>query len=382
MNLGTAETWLRRAEAKGHLERGLMLGRRAGRPYLEVGCLAGLGTFATIMQRLALGEELLRQAIAIAERVGWSRHPIVAGAYLSLAAVLVEHGRPAEGAGFLARAEPILADPPDPAASVGLRHIEAMIAVAQGRFADAVAACRDGRRLSGELRAPHFVAPILRQWELRARLPLGEVDAVRAALAEIEPGAQTCNLAGRVRLLGGDPDGAAQAVAPVLAGDLFVAHVNVELEALLLNGLARAALGDAEKARVSVERALALAEPEGRVWIFLTVPGAGELLAAHPVHRTAHAGFLRELLDHLAGVEPARAAPALSEPLSERELAVLRFLPTNLSAAEIGSELFLSVHTVKTHMRKLYAKLDVHTRAEAVQRGRELALLAPGRRDG
>jgi LuxR family maltose regulon positive regulatory protein len=70
---------------------------------------------------------------------------------------------------------------------------------------------------------------------------------------------------------------------------------------------------------------------------------------------------------------------ALADPLSERELAVLRFLPTNLSAAEIGAELFLSVHTVKTHMRKLYAKLDVHTRAEAVQRGRALGLLAPGR---
>jgi LuxR family maltose regulon positive regulatory protein len=89
------------------------------------------------------------------------------------------------------------------------------------------------------------------------------------------------------------------------------------------------------------------------------------------------------MLDHLTGVEPA-ASPAAgepAEPLSERELAVLRFLPTNLSAGEIGGELFLSVHTVKTHMRKLYAKLDVHTRAEAVQRGRALGLLAPPRRE-
>ena len=59
---------------------------------------------------------------------------------------------------------------------------------------------------------------------------------------------------------------------------------------------------------------------------------------------------------------------------------MLRFLPSNLSAAEIGSELFLSVNTVKTHMRKLYAKLDVHTRAEAVRRGRALGLLSPSRR--
>jgi LuxR family maltose regulon positive regulatory protein len=112
----------------------------------------------------------------------------------------------------------------------------------------------------------------------------------------------------------------------------------------------------------------------------LTVPGARELLEAHPPHRTAHAAHLKALLDQLAGAEPSVEAPAdLREPLSERELAVLRFLPTNLTAPEMAGELFLSVHTVKTHMRKLYSKLDVHTRAEAVQRGRALGLLAPVR---
>ena len=108
------------------------------------------------------------------------------------------------------------------------------------------------------------------------------------------------------------------------------------------------------------------------------VEGARELLAAHPAHRTGHAAFARELADRLDG--DGGAPRELAEPLNERELTVLRFLPTNLSAAEIGSELFLSVNTVKTHMRKLYAKLDVHTRAEAVERGRALGLLAPSRR--
>jgi LuxR family maltose regulon positive regulatory protein len=167
----------------------------------------------------------------------------------------------------------------------------------------------------------------------------------------------------------------------VLAGATFHFHVNQEIEAAVLDAVARLALGEEEEAQRGVERALALAEPQGRVWIFLTVPGVRELLEAHPRHRTAHAAHLRTLLDHLAGVEPTAAAPhEPAEPLSERELAVLRFLPTNLSAGEIGSELFLSVHTVKTHMRKLYAKLDVHTRAEAVQRGRALGLLAPAQR--
>jgi LuxR family maltose regulon positive regulatory protein len=56
---------------------------------------------------------------------------------------------------------------------------------------------------------------------------------------------------------------------------------------------------------------------------------------------------------------------------------VLRYLPSNLSAPEIGNELILSPHTVKTHMRNIYAKLGVHRRAEAVERARELGLLAP-----
>ena len=59
---------------------------------------------------------------------------------------------------------------------------------------------------------------------------------------------------------------------------------------------------------------------------------------------------------------------------------VLRYLPSNLSAAEIGNQLYLSVTTIKTHMRHIYAKLGVHRRTEAVDRARELRLLAPSAR--
>ena len=385
MNLGIAESWiLRLDDAEAHLERGLALGRRAGRAYVEVGCLGGLGTVANITQRLGVAHDRLRLAIAVAERVGWSRHPVVGPAYLSLGAVLIERGRLAEAAGVLERAEGVMAAAPEPAAIVGLHHVQGMLALAQARLDDALASFEAGMRLAGTLRAPHFLAVILRQWELRVRLRLGDADAVRAALPDVVPGAQTSNLAALVALAGDDPDAAAEAVAPVLAGEAFVFHVNVEIEALLLDALARTALGDAGAAHASVERALALTEPEGRVWLVLTVPGARDLLAAHPPHRTAHAAHLRALLDHLSGLEPASAAAdeAPAEALSERELAVLRFLPTNLSASEIGGELYLSVHTVKTHMRRLYAKLDVHTRAEAVARGRALGLLAPAVRRG
>ena len=74
------------------------------------------------------------------------------------------------------------------------------------------------------------------------------------------------------------------------------------------------------------------------------------------------------------------AAPRLREPLSQAETRVLRYLPTKLSAPEIADQLYLSVNTVKTHMRHLYDKLGVHRRHEAVEQARALGLLAPSPR--
>ena len=73
---------------------------------------------------------------------------------------------------------------------------------------------------------------------------------------------------------------------------------------------------------------------------------------------------------------PAAPRPPL-EPLRDSEIRVLRYLPTNLTAPEIASELYVSRNTVKTHMRNLYTKLGTHRQAEAVERVRALGLLAP-----
>jgi len=69
--------------------------------------------------------------------------------------------------------------------------------------------------------------------------------------------------------------------------------------------------------------------------------------------------------------------PRLTEPLTDSEARILRYLPTHLTAQEIARELSLSVHTVTTHMRHLYAKLGVHRRRQAVEHARALDLLAP-----
>jgi LuxR family transcriptional regulator, maltose regulon positive regulatory protein len=84
----------------------------------------------------------------------------------------------------------------------------------------------------------------------------------------------------------------------------------------------------------------------------------------------------------LGGSTPrlTEGSPPLAEPLSHSETRVLRYLPTKLSAPEIADEMYLSVNTVKTHMRHLYDKLGAHRRHEAVEQARALGLLAPSPR--
>jgi LuxR family maltose regulon positive regulatory protein len=104
-----------------------------------------------------------------------------------------------------------------------------------------------------------------------------------------------------------------------------------------------------------------------------------EALERHRRHGTTHDAFILELLDAATPGLPARARDdtEMDEALSDSELRVLRFLPSNLSAPEIAAQLYLSTSTVKTHMRHIYAKLGVHTRTEAVAKARERGLLVP-----
>ena len=207
---------------------------------------------------------------------------------MTLGAIAVERGRNDEGEAMLLRADPLLNQGPEPAAAVAQRHSDAMLAYADGRWSDAYDAWRDGERLADELRAPHFLALAERQWQLRSLLRLGDDQPARADLAEAEAagdeGAHWRNLAAHLLLRDGDPEGAAEAVAPTVAGTAPAYHANLLMEGHLLHAIACRRAGDVERSRASVEDALALAAPQGRVWIVLSVPGVEEVL--RPTRRT------------------------------------------------------------------------------------------------
>ena len=269
-----------------------------------------------------------------------------------------------------------------------LHYGRGMIELARGRYPEALAAIRMAERLGALLVTEHTLARRGKSHRLQALVRMGETRRVEHVLAEMD-GAERDSGEIRVavaalRLAQDDPEAAIVALAPVIEGSvpLTNAHLWV-VQAFLLDAIARDTLGDAVAARRALERALDAAQPEGLLYPFLADP-APELLERHRRHGTAHAALIAEILNVLAGRKPAQRPDGdgrgLREPLSQAESRVLRYLPTKLSAPEIAGQLYLSVNTVKTHMRHLYDKLGVHRRHEAVEQARALGLLAPSPR--
>jgi LuxR family transcriptional regulator, maltose regulon positive regulatory protein len=149
------------------------------------------------------------------------------------------------------------------------------------------------------------------------------------------------------------------------------------VEAAVLRAVAERALGRDEDSRASFAEALELGEAESIRRPFLdTGPPLRTLLAEHLRHSASHRWFASDLLAALNGSEGRGTAPAeLLDPLTERELEVLRYLPTMMSNADIAGELFVSVNTVKTHVKSIYRKLDATRRRDAVRRARQLQLV-------
>ena len=149
------------------------------------------------------------------------------------------------------------------------------------------------------------------------------------------------------------------------------------IEILVLQALAHQALGDVPAALGFLDRAVTLAEPEGYVRVFTDQgpPMAALLRAA--AKRGARQDYVRRLLVAASGAgHGGPMEQALIEPLSERELDVLRLLGSELDGPAIARELMVSLNTMRTHTKNIYAKLAVTNRRAAVRRAAELNLLS------
>ena len=400
VNLGITEYWGGRlAEAEPHLEHGIMLARKIGRPYLEFLGLAHRTSIATVRSSpYALAEERARQTIELARRHGWTDEPAAGIAYNTLAAGGIWRRQLEEAADWVRRAERTLRAEADPMTAIVIRYIRALLELARGRYQEVLATFEAAERLSRLLDAPDWPLMRARALRLHALVRLGETGRADLDIAEI---GKQGPLSGEIRMAlaalriaQDDPHAATVALAPVLSGAVPVAPATWLSLACLLEAVARDALGDPAAARDALRRALDAATPDGVVATFLFHPPARELFDRYAPDRGDQAALAAEIRN-LLPAEPAEGPSAepklgvpegpprpadsfrLVDPLSKTEIRVLRYLPTNLSAPEIARELSLSVHTVRTHVRHLFAKLGAHGRTEAVERARGLGLLAP-----
>ena len=386
ISLGTTELRASRFEdAQRHLERGVALAQMIERPFLEFSGLAHQTT-TDILRSSALAMKRCMVAVELAQRHGWSDEPAAGIAYKVLAAALLLQGQLEEAERWLQRAEGILRAETEPVERIGLHYARGVLDLARGRDAGALAAFQAAERLAERLGAPNHLLTSARAFKVQALVRLDETARAEQAvleLAETGCGRGEVGIAVAVlRLAQADPHAAVAALGPVLDRSVPVVQGTWLAEAFVLEAIVRDALGDPSAVEVALEHALDLAEPDGELSVFLLHPAPG-LLERHARHRTAHASLIAEIQSLLAGRErpsPSDSQQPLLEPVTETELRVLRYLPTNLSVPEIAGELHVSRNTVKTHTRNLYAKLGASRRAGAVERARVLGLLAPSAR--
>jgi LuxR family transcriptional regulator, maltose regulon positive regulatory protein len=304
---------------------------------------------------LRRGDAAASAALALAEPRGWHRTGAAAWAYAALAAVHWQRDElddaerrvdAAAAAAYASREAPAI---------VAVRALRAHLAAARGELDRA----RGLLRLVQE--ALPGAGPVPARW-------LESLGPAPWAPAGTEgPIAEATGW-----LIRGDPLAALRRVER-LADDDAALHPVLRLHVTLIEALARHGLGQLDDATRSLERALAIASGEGYRRPFVAALPLRRLLERHLTQPTAYGPLVAELLDALA--HDGEARPGLLEPLSERERAVLRLLPTLLSYPEIAGELFVSINTVKTHVKSIYRKLDVTGRRDAVARARALRLI-------
>ena len=343
--------------------------------------LGHLALIAVGRGKLRSAYERARAAADIAERRGWTAEAQVATAYLALALCHFEWDNLDEAHVCLDLATVAHRADQEPTVAVGLQIARARFHLAAGDVTAARTAITAARAPYSDRPLPAFLHRLVAVEEADLDLATGHPDRVRDRFTGLDAGADVGSTdRERVRLALahlalGQPQQAAATVGPLLADE--PGNPGPAVEAWLVTALAADRLREDARALDALGVALQLAAPETRRRPFLIAePRLHELLTRHATLIGTAQAFVEEILTDLAHQKRPRVQPApLAGPLTDRETAVLRYLPTLLTNAELAETMYLSVNTVKAHLKSLYRKLDVPSRSQAVHRARELGLL-------
>jgi LuxR family maltose regulon positive regulatory protein len=377
--LGTATLALGNLrEAEEYLDEGFAAGHESRIDQVSLNCLSQRALLALTRGRLRRAAELATEGSEFAERRGWSLWPQAIGCHLVLGWLnyLWDDLHAAEE--HLALAEAAAQASQDRWGRVGAAVLSALVLAAEGNGGGELG-LRRLRAVQKELagrQPPAYLEPLLATARARLLASRGDLDDARVALDGTRS-EQASVLRARLLLADGAP-GKALAELDAVGAVNSTSDLPSKVEASVLEAVACKELRERDRSGRAFEHALTLAEPDNVRRPFVDGgPAVRTLLVDQIRHGTSHRALVAELIASLDRRAPNNqiTKPELLDPLSEREQAVLRFLPTMMSNAEIASELYLSVNTVKTHLKSIYRKLGATRRREAVERARGLDLL-------
>ena len=376
-NLGTGLLWSGNLdEAEKRLREGLISGEGTQLEAARINMWGHLGIITAASGRLHEAFGHGQRAIDLVDARGWAPLPQASAAYLAVAMVNLRWNRLDEALAGLEQGQRQSGF--DLVPRCALAFTLAGLHASEGR---PVAAREELHRLRHQLDG----------WEPSAYLARwGAVTEAEIDLAEGQPAAALHKLRvleasgglvpaerlclARALLAGGETSAADAVLLELRDGE----RTGVEVDGWVLSALVADRLREDNRALDSLQRAVQLARSEGvrRPFVSLAPEHVRRLLGHLQQVDPGVDAFVRELVGELTPDEqPAMPVETLTENLTDRELSVLRYLPSMMTNEEIAAELFVSVNTVKAHLKRIYRKLGVVSRREAVRRAHELGMI-------
>jgi LuxR family transcriptional regulator, maltose regulon positive regulatory protein len=370
---GTMQSRTGAVDAAAATFAGAVAAAGVGSEPVKIECLAELALIEAYRGRLGRAETLARQAIELAERHGLEPERRPVAGLLALAWVEVERYDVEAADRHLRAAQPWCGRGGDGTAGAAYAIIKSRRLQARGELRAAMTALREVE--AADPAAPVWLARENALGQARMLIAAGHLAESEAVLQRlVDPdGPDAAVVRAALLLAGGEADRADRMARSVADGSRVTAPVLVD--AWLLLAMRAAGANDVDGARESLRRALRAAAPESlrrvlhQAWTQLrrVLREDDDLIAQYQALGTRTESAARAVVRD--------AEPALVESLSPREFEVLRGMAAMLPTEEIAASMFVSINTVKTHVRSILRKLSASRRNEAVRRARSLNLL-------
>jgi len=337
--------------------------------------LAEYGQMCMTQGRLRQAKPLFLRALQLGTAYGEGEFPLFEAIYNHLARLCLEWNQ-------LAQAEQYLLEAIRLAQLWGITEcllqnllLEGEIKQAQGALEAAQQAIERARQLLDEANWPRFTKRLIER-QASVALLKGDLTSAQQQLAATSEQSDALQLIqARLHLAQGQPDKALALLS--LLDEKTGASIWHVMQSLALQAVAYHQQKKKAQALASLKQAITLAEPEGYLRTFIDIGPSLQPILRQLAGTTAVTPYLAQLLavKRTQARIPIHSEPALVDPLSKRELEVLRLIAAGLSNREIAETLVITVSTVKNHLRTIYSKLNVHRRTQAIAKANQLGVL-------